>query len=418
MSHPNLVMSGPDNDDMSEHVNYEDDNQLQAESDSDSDYNHKRRRSDKASSSSSQQTNHIKQSSSNAHAAASAASLASSSSAVTGEQRDLQLATLIKRVKRKEQQLRERELELDAQLKASSKSSKRSRASNSRRGDGDSSDSSDSDTTDMSDMGSDSNGGNGHGRRSSSSSKGLDDKDASLRQLAVSTKFHDLSYVDIRVFTRNNLNVRKARKLSDINSSAEFIAAWASYNVELQQYLITAHRGADALMVTKYYSQLVRLLTDFPSQWELVMEMDTYVRGSGFVIGDHVVWSIDHDDDHVSQFRLDIRLGHQQLDVASRARAATPSTRRGGPTGGVGRRGGNHGGGATSSRQRDEPNVCFRFNGELSPHVWTERTHCSESAVCKFQHKCIVCRGDHPAFANPQCAAKPRERPAPRQRRH
>src|SRR5258708_7562698 len=99
-------------------------------------------------------------------------------------------------------------------------------------------------------------------------------------------------------------------------------------------------------MVTKYFSQLVRLLTDFPSQWGLVMEMDAYVRGSGFVVGDHVVWSIDHDDDHVSQFRLDIRLGHQQLDVASRARAATPSTRRSGPTSGVGRRGGHHGSGS------------------------------------------------------------------------
>ena len=69
-----------------------------------------------------------------------------------------------------------------------------------------------------------------------------------------------------------------------ISSSAEFSAAWASFNVELQQYLINASRSDDALMVSKYYSQIVRLLTDYSSQWKLVMELDEYIRGATFTV--------------------------------------------------------------------------------------------------------------------------------------
>src|ERR1700694_4618230 len=158
-----------------------------------------------------------------------------------------------------------------------------------------------------SDSGDASDSSDGGNRGRSSSSEGSNGKDTTLRQHAIMNKFGKLKYVDISVFSRANLNARNAKQLLAIKSAAEYSAAWASFNVELQQYLINAHRGADALMVTKYYSQIVRLLTDYSSQWQLVMELDEYIRGAAFTVNQQVVWNVDHDDDHVSRLQCDIR---------------------------------------------------------------------------------------------------------------
>ena len=256
------VQSGPE--DSSEAVDYNDGELVSrsAAEDSDSDYDGdrdtRRRQHKQPASSSSQQDNHIRQSASNAREAASSAASNSSSAENTAESNDLRLITLVKRYERKLSEIGKRERDLAEREKASSHSSKRSKSSSSHRRSSESSYSSDSDSS--------SDGDNhGHGGRSSSS-KESDGKDITLRQLAIMNKIVKLKYVDISIFSRANLNVRKAKKLMPISSSAEFSAAWASFNVELQQYLINASRSDDALMVSKYYSQIVRLLTDYSSQ--------------------------------------------------------------------------------------------------------------------------------------------------------
>src|ERR1700716_685595 len=299
------VQSGPE--DSSEAVDYNDGELVSrsAAEDSDSDYDgdrDTRRRQDKQpASSSSQQENHIRQSASNAREAASSAASNLSPAENTGESNDLRLITLVKRYERKLSEIGKRERDLAEREKASSStSSKRRKSSSSRKHSSDTSDISDSNVSSDSSDASDSSDGGNRGR--SSSSKGSNGKDTTLRQHAIMNKFGKLKYVDISVFSRANLNARNAKQLLAIKSAAEYSAAWASFNVELQQYLINAHRGADALMVTKYYSQIVRLLTDYSSQWHLVMELDGYIRGNTSTVDDHIVWSIDPDDDFVSQF--------------------------------------------------------------------------------------------------------------------
>jgi hypothetical protein len=397
------VQSGPE--DSSEAVDYNDGELVSrsAAEDSDSDYDGdrdtRRRQHKQPASSSSQQDNHIRQSASNAREAASSAASNSSSAENTAESNDLRLITLVKRYERKLSEIGKRERDLAEREKASSHSSKRSKSSSSHRRSSESSYSSDSDSS--------SDGDNhGHGGRSSSS-KESDGKDITLRQLAIMNKIVKLKYVDISIFSRANLNVRKAKKLMPISSSAEFSAAWASFNVELQQYLINASRSDDALMVSKYYSQIVRLLTDYSSQWKLVMELDEYIRGATFTVNDRIVWNIDHDDDYVSQYKYNIRMKH--LDTASRLsgsshRDVPPSLQR---------RGGNSD--STVIKPRRSTGTCYAYNGESTPNVWTNVNHCRGKDKCKFQHKCMICAGDHAVYENKDCAAQTRARaPLPR----
>src|SRR6202048_2315935 len=327
------VQSGPE--DNSEAVDYSEGEIVSRsaddgnDSDYDSDRDTRRQQRKQPASSSSHQENHISQSASNAREAASSAASNSASAENRGESNDLRLITLVKRYERKLSEIGKRERDLAEREKASSHSSKRSKSSSSHRRSSESSYSSDSDSS--------SDGDNhGHGGRSSSS-KESDGKDITLRQLAIMNKIVKLKYVDISIFSRANLNVRKAKKLMPISSSAEFSAAWASFNVELQQYLINASRSDDALMVSKYYSQIVRLLTDYSSQWKLVMELDEYIRGATFTVNDRIVWNIDHDDDYVSQYKYNIRMKH--LDAASRPNTSTSSQR--GTLSSTLRRGGN-----------------------------------------------------------------------------
>jgi hypothetical protein len=400
------VQSGPE--DTSEAVDYGDDDltEINAENkhdgDDDSDIDTRRRQRKQPASSSSQQLNHIKESALNARTAASSAASNSSAANNTGESNDLRLITLVKRYERKLNDISKRERDLAEREKASSSSSKRRKSSSSRRRSSDTSSSSDNGFS--SDSGDSSDGDNhGHGGRSSSS-KDSDGKDITLRQLAIMNKFENMRYVDISVFSRVNLNVRKEKKLVPISSSAEYSAAWASFNVELQQYLINASRSDDALMVSKYYSQLVRLLTDYSSQWKLVMELDEYVRGATFKVNAHTVWSIDHDDDYVSQYKYNIRMKH--LDAASRPNTSTSSQR--GTLSSTLRRGGNNDSNVTKPRR--STGICYAYNGEVRPNEWTNTNHCRGKDQCKFQHKCMICGFDHAVYENNVCAAQPRAR--------
>jgi hypothetical protein len=406
--------SGPELDDTSEIVDYENDAELRSISedernDSDNDIDTRRRRKQPASISS-KQVNHIKQSASNARAAAStAASNSSSSASNTAESNDLRLITLIKRYERKVNELSKRESEIaEREKSSSSKSSKRRRSSNSRKRSSDTSEDSNSEVT--SDRGDASDNSDNDNRRRNSSSNGLDGKEYTLRQHAMLNKFENLQYVDISVFSRANLNVRKSKKLVPLKSSAEYSAAWASLNVELQQYLISANRGEDALMVSKYYSQIVRLLTDYSSQWQLVMELDEYIRGDAFTVNDHIVWSIDRDDDHVSRFKYDIQFKHQD---ASRA-APTYTTSQRGAHSNARRSGGNASNSNASSKPR---NVCYAYNGlNSSTNEWTTSSHCLGAERCKFSHRCMHCHMEgHAIYERAECNAHPRARTAPRQ---
>src|ERR1700752_5104518 len=98
-----------------------------------------------------------------------------------------------------------------------SRSSKRQKTSSSNKRSTDDTDSSDEDSSDdENDQQSSSNGGKG--------------KDLTLRQDAVVNKIPTLSYVDVTVFKRDNLNIRKSKRLVPIGSVSEFHAAWASFN--------------------------------------------------------------------------------------------------------------------------------------------------------------------------------------------
>jgi hypothetical protein len=212
--------------------------------------------------------------------------------------------------------------------------------------------------------------------------------------------------VDISVFSRANVNVRKSKHLVPISSSAEYSAAWASFNVALQQYLINASRSDDALMVSKYYSQIVRLLTDYSSQWHLVMELDGYIRGNISIVDDHIVWSIDLDDDYVSQFKYDIRYKHQDASrINTTHRSASSQARRSG---------GNASNTTSSNKSR---NVCYAYNGlNSSTNEWSNSSHCRNADRCKFSHKCLHCKVEgHAIYERAECAANPRVLPAPRQ---
>src|SRR6202790_961802 len=134
MSRSAYPASGPEGDDASEQVDYDNDinlKEISADEDSDNDLeSHARRRGWKESSSSSQQVNTIKQSASNARVAASAAAANTSSSSSAAEGNDLRLATLTKRLEKKLAELSKRERDLAEREKAaSSKSSKRHKSS-------------------------------------------------------------------------------------------------------------------------------------------------------------------------------------------------------------------------------------------------------------------------------------------------
>jgi hypothetical protein len=410
MSRSVYPSSGPEGDDASEVVDYDNEmdlKEISADDDSDNDLERRaRRRGWKQSSSSSQQVNTIKQSASNARVAASAAAANTSSSSSAAEGDDLRLATLTKRLERKLAELSKRERELAEREKAaSSKSSKRHKSSNSSKRSTDSASSSESDVS--GDSGDDSDGNGKHAQgRGSSSSKSAEGKDITLRQDAIINKFPMLSYVDISVFSRANLNVRKSKGLVPISSSAEYSAAWASFNVALQQYLINASRSDDALMVSKYYSQIVRLLTDYSSQWHLVMEFDGYIRGNTSIVDDHTVWSIDRDDDYVSQFKYDIRFKHQDASRIHTTQRSAPAQAR--------RSGGNTSNTTSSNKSR---NVCYAYNGlNSSTNEWSNSSHCRNADRCKFSHKCLHCKVEgHAIYERAECAANPRVLPAPRQ---
>jgi hypothetical protein len=411
MSHRVYPSSGPDGDDTGELVDYDNEyelNEITAEERNAVGLEGvARQRGWKDAAPSSQQVNGVKQSASNARAAASAAASSSSSADSTGESNDFRLLTLVKRYEQKLNNIEKRERQVEEREKAaSSKSSKRRKSSSSRKRSSDTSDSSDSDIS--SDESDSSNGGK---RGSSSSSNGAQGKDITLRQDAIMNKFQTLSYVDMSVFSRANLNVRKTKKLVPISSSAEYSAAWASFNVELQQYLINANRSDDALMVTKYYSQIVRLLTDYSSQWRLVMELDGYIRGATSIVDDHIVWSIDRDDDYVSQFKYDIRFKHQD---AVRTTTTPSSSSQRGTYSNARRAGGNPSNSNASSKPR---NVCYAYNGlNSSTGEWTNSSHCLGADKCKFSHRCIHCHTEgHAVYERAECASHPRARMAPRQ---
>jgi hypothetical protein len=410
MSRTAYPASGPERDDVETLVDYEEGEPLReigADDESDDDLEQRaRRRGWKDAPASSQQLNSVKQSASNARAAASAAaSNASSSAENAGESNDLRLITLIRRYERKLGELSKREREVDDREKSSSsKSSKRRKSSSSKRSSSTSGGSSDSEVS--SDDSDGNGGGSSRGRRHSSSSNGLKGKDITLRQDVIMNKFPTLSYVDISVFSRANLNVRKSKRLVPISSSAEYSAAWASFNVEMQQYLINANRSDDALMVSKYYSQIVRLLTDYSSQWKLAMELDGYIRGNPSIVEGRVVWSIDREDDNVSQYRYDMRFNHRDTlraaAAASGQRGAVNQVRRSGAASNV----------SSSSKPR---NVCYAYNGlDSSTGLWTDRTHCRGAERCKFAHRCLHCKLEgHAVYERAECASQPRVLPAP-----
>src|ERR1700737_3576487 len=66
-------------------------------------------------------------------------------------------------------------------------------------------------------------------------------------------------------------------------------------------------------------------------------------------------------------------------------------------------------------KPRRSTGVCYAYNGESTPNVWTNVNHCRGKDKCKFQHKCMICAGDHAVYENKDCAAQTRARtPLPR----
>src|SRR3984893_18533726 len=136
MSRSAYPSSGPEVDDASEMVDYDNDidlKEISADEASDNDLERRARRQGwKESSSSSQEVNNVKESASNARVAASAGTINNSSSSSAAEGNDLRLATLTKRLERKLAELSKRERDLAEREKAaSSKSSKRHKSSSS-----------------------------------------------------------------------------------------------------------------------------------------------------------------------------------------------------------------------------------------------------------------------------------------------
>jgi hypothetical protein len=383
--------SGPDDSDASQSVDYEEGEALKEIDAEDGDISdlerHARRHGWKDGSSSSKQVNTVKQSVKNARAAASKTAVnnaSSSSNDVDKEGLDLRLITLIRRYEKKLADVEQMKKEADA-----ARSSKRQKSSSSSKRSTAETDSSDEESSDDdNDQHGSSNGGKG--------------KDLTLRQDAVVNKIPTLSYVDVTVFKRDNLNIRKSKRLVPVGSVSEFHAAWASFNVELQQSLINARRSDDALMVSKYYGQLVRLLTDYSSQWKLVMELDGYIRGNPPTVGGRTVWTVDQDDDLVSGFKYDIRANHQEAFRANAAlssqRGATSQPRRVGAVG-------------SSNNAGNKPrNLCYAYNGwNATTKEWQSVSHCRGADQCKFAHKCIHCKRDgHAVYERPECASHPR----------
>ena len=157
MSHRSAYQSGPDDDDQSQIVDYEEEGQQLTEIDADdsglSDLERNaRRRGCKDASSSSKAVNTVKQSVSNARAAAASTAAVdnpSSSNENAAEGLDLKLYTLVKRYDRKLKELDKRERELNEA--ASSQSSKRQKASTNSKRSSESSDSSGSSNDDDND---------------------------------------------------------------------------------------------------------------------------------------------------------------------------------------------------------------------------------------------------------------------------
>ena len=390
-----ICQSGPDDSDASQSVDYEEGEvlkEIDAEDGTISDLErHARRHGWKDASSSSKQVNTVKQSVKNARAAVSkttANNASSSSNDVDNEGLDLKLITLNRRFERKLADVKKREKAVTEAEAA--QSSKRQKSSSGSKRSGEPTDSSDGESSDDD---------NDH-HVSPSGGKGMD---LTLRQDAIVNKVPTLSYVDVTVFTRPNLNIRKSKRLVPISSVSEFNAAWASFNVELQQCLLNARRSDDALMVTKYYGQLVRLLADYSSQWKLVMELDGYIRGNPPTVGGRTVWSVDQDDDLVSQFKYDIRANHQD---AFRANAAL-SNQRGAAS--QQRRAGAAGSGSNNASNKPR-NLCYAYNGwNATTNEWQNVSHCRGADQCKFAHKCFHCKRDgHAVYERPECASHPR----------
>jgi hypothetical protein len=242
-----------------------------------------------------------------------------------------------------------------------------------------------------------------------------------LRQEAISLKLPRLAYIDVAVFSRVNLVVRKRKKLVPISNGAEFSAAWSAYNVELQKYSIGAQRSADALMVTKYYAQLVRMLTENSSQWKLISDMDAYIRGhkNPAAVAGRVEWSVENNDDtYVSQFRHDISLNHREASRVTTSsisqRAPTQSARRH-STGSVTATG------TAAVTVSNKRNVCYAYNGrDPTTLLWGVTNYCRGAERCKFAHKCFYCKADgHAVYEKPECSQHPRDVPtnAPASRR-
>jgi hypothetical protein len=160
-------------------------------------------------------------------------------------------------------------------------------------------------------------------------------------------------------------------------------------------------------MVTKYFGQLIRLLTDFPTQWTATVELDKYIRGKDYVDGP-IVWTIDADDDEVSSFKADIRWGNS---VSLRATPTPPQSNTQRSTHSGARRSGESSSG--SSKQSKRIGVCYAFNGEASPGKWLSADHClsaQRGKACRFQHVCMICAGQHAVYQKNDCAAQPRAR--------
>src|SRR3984893_2311092 len=123
MSRSAYPSSGPEGDDASEMVDYDNDidvKEISADEASDNDLERRARRQGwKESSSSSQQVNTVKQSASNARVAASAAAANTSSSSSAAEGNDLRLATLTKRLEKKLAELSKLEKAASSKRKSS-----------------------------------------------------------------------------------------------------------------------------------------------------------------------------------------------------------------------------------------------------------------------------------------------------------
>lgn len=358
----------------------------------------------------SQQPNQVRQSTSSAQAAAQQAAAGDAAPSAPASNTDA-VAALKQRMKQQSHLLAKRQLELDSKLNVIIEhlgASKRSKSKSSK-----------ADIDALFTSGDEGEEGetSDNGGDASSTSPAIG-KQNTLRRQAQLT-FATLGHVDIRVFSDHNITVRKEKELLSITYVQLYEAAWSAYNLELQQYLLSNNRVTDALMVTNYYHQLISLLTECDTQWALIMQLDDWIRSERFKVDDRVVW-----DFNFRNNRLESKLRGIQLDQLASARSFqqhqravrkfTASSANSDASSATAARGG-------SNRRSDKKSVCYAYNGEKSPGIWTSTNQCrgADHGGCKFNHQCANCGEPHPMYENPMCDAKSRDsiRAAPRRPR-